>query len=709
MRHCWLHANENCVRKKFTNPMKRFLKQTLMAALLSTSLIAAHAQDMKLLPIPVGPISEMSYAPSATHFSLWAPLASDVVVRLYPQGDGGTAESQHHLKKNADGTWSLTVSGDLVGKFFTFEVTDSKGSSLGETPGIFAKAVGVDGRRAQVLDMASTNPEGWESDQRPLLKDFSEVIIYEMHHRDFSMDTESGIQHRGEFLALTETGTKNAQGQPTGLDHLKQLGINHVHILPSYDYGSVNEAQNLLAQTDTRVPQQYNWGYDPVNYNVPEGSYSTDPYDPSVRIREFKQMVQSLHKAGIRVVLDVVYNHVFDAASSQFDKVCPGYFFRHHADGTLSNGSGCGNETASEMPMMRKYMVESVLYWMREYHIDGFRFDLMGVHDIETMNAIRQAVNQEDPTVFIYGEGWAASAPALPESQLAMKANTAQMLGIAAFGDEMRDGLRGGWDDDKKGAFLIGETGHEESVKFGIVGGISHPEVDMSKVNYSKAAWAAEPTQMISYVSCHDDLCLADRIRLTLMEKGFGNAKGSEKKMKTLRQPSIDERLRLQKLAETAVLTSQGVPFIWCGDEILRDKHGVHNSYNSPDSINTILWKNKTDYRDLFDYMSTLIAIRKAHPAFHIGTAEAVRKHLHFLPYKGSNVIAYQLDGAAVGDEWKSVIVVLNSRTKSVRVAIPQGEYTIIAQDGKIFPKGMGTIKGKTVTVPAQSALIMRQ
>ncbi|MBQ6965614.1 MAG: type I pullulanase [Bacteroidaceae bacterium] len=682
--------------------MKRLLKKTLMAALFGTSVLATHAQDLKSLPIPVGPISEMTYTPAATHFSLWAPLAADVVVNLYSQGDGGAVEARHHLEKHSDGTWALTVREDLLGKFFTFEVFGKgQSASYGETPGLFAKAVGVNGARAQVVDLAATNPDGWECDHRPPLKDFSEVIIYEMHHRDFSMDVESGIKNRGKYLALTEKGTKNAQGLSTGIDHLKELGVNHVHILPSYDYGSVNEAQNLLAQTDERVPQQYNWGYDPVNYNVPEGSYSTNPYDPVVRIREFKQMVQALHQAGIRVVLDVVYNHVFDAASSQFDKVCPGYFFRHKGDGTLSDGSGCGNETASEMPMMRKYMVESVLYWLKEYHIDGFRFDLMGVHDIETMNAIREAVDAVDPTIFIYGEGWAASAPVLPEEQLGMKANMVQMRGIAAFGDEMRDGLRGGWQDDKEGAFLIGEIGHEESIKFGMVGAINHPEVDMSKVNYSHEAWAAEPTQMISYVSCHDDMCLADRVRTTLAEKNKKEGKSA--------LVSIDERLRLQKLAETAVLTSQGVPFIWCGDEILRDKKGVHNSYNSPDSVNTILWENKTEYQDLFDYVRTLVAVRKAHPVFHMGSADAVRKHLHFLPYKGANVIACQLDGAAVGDEWQSVVVIFNGRKKAVRVSVPQGVYTIVAQGGKISLTGLGTIKGKTVTVPAQSALIMHQ
>lgn len=662
--------------------------------MLVTSMHTSSALNLSSLPVPVGPLTEMSYSPSCTHFSLWSPVADQVKVNIYKQGEGGEMESAHSLTHNFDGTWSATIHGNLKGKFFTFQVTVN-GTPLPETPGIFAKAVGVNGNRAQVIDMQSTNPERWENDHRPALASFSDVILYEMHHRDFSIDPESGIKNRGKFLALTETGTKNAQGLPTGIDHLKDLGINHLHILPSFDYGSVNEAESYLADSDSRVPAQYNWGYDPVNYNVPEGSYSTNPYDPAVRIREFKQMVQALHKAGIRVVLDVVYNHVFDAVSSQFDKTVPGYFFRHRPNGTLSNGSGCGNETASDMPMMRKYMVESVLYWIKEYHIDGFRFDLMGVHDIETMNAIRQAVNAIDPTIFIYGEGWAASSPALPECQLAMKANATQMPGIAAFGDEMRDGLRGGCSDDKEGAFLIGNPNHEESVKFGIVGAIEHPQVNMEKVNYSKSPWASQPTQMISYVSCHDDLCIADRLKTTLAHK----AKVSDTDEATL--------IRLQKLAETAVLTSQGVPLIWCGDEILRDKKGVHNSYNSPDSINTIPWANKSKYKGLYDYVRSLIAIRKTHPAFHMGSADAVRANLTFLPYKGANVIAYQLNGAAVGDSWSDIIVILNSRTKVSRVTVPHGNYTVVCQDGKIDASGITTVNGKSINVPAQSAIIM--
>ena len=675
----------------------------LSFALISSLMKAQNPINMQDYPVPVGPITEMSYTSGTTYFSIWSPTAEAVLLTIYPTGEGGTPDECYDMIKSVAGKWTKSISGDLKGKFYTFKVKID-GRWLDETPGIFCKAAGVNGQRAAVIDMSSTNPDGWQDDKRPELKNFSDIVLYEMHHRDFSLDPESGIKNRGKFLALTEEGTKNASGLSTGIDHLKELGITHVHILPSYDFGSIDEKHS---------EHTYNWGYDPVNYNVPEGSYSTNPYDPATRIREFKQMVMALHKAGIRVVLDVVYNHVFDARTSQFDKTVPDYFFRHNADGTLANGSGCGNETASDMPMMRKFMIESVLYWANEYHIDGFRFDLMGIHDIETMNAIREAVNCIDPSIFIYGEGWAASAPILPESHLAMKANTAQMPGIAAFGDEMRDGLRGGWDDDEKGAFLIGEQGHEESIKYGIVGGISHPGVDMSKVNYSKTAWATDPTQMICYVSCHDDLCLADRIKITMEAKykGMTFTKGSKNsKGKGINGRSIVDyplsNIKCQKLAETAILTSQGVPFIWCGDEIMRDKKGVHNSYNSPDSVNTIPWANKTEYKDLFDYVAGLISLRKEHKAFHMGDADLVRKNLTFLP-TAKNVIAYQINGSAVGDTWSTIIVILNGKSTNTKVRVPQGNYTIICRDGKLAPDGLAKTKGRNISVPAQSALIM--
>lgn len=553
----------------------------------------------------------------------------------------------------------------------------------GRYPGIMAKAVGVNGKRAAVIDLRSTDPEGWANDVRPLLKDYADIIVYEMHHRDFSLDSVSGIRNKGKFLALTELGTTTSQGEKTGIDHLKELGVTHVHILPSYDYASVDESKPDKAQ--------YNWGYDPQNYNVPDGSYSTDPYKPDVRIKEFKQMVQALHKAGIRVVLDVVYNHTFNTEESNFERTVPGYFYRQTKDGKPANGSGCGNETASDRAMMRKYMVESVLYWINEYHIDGFRFDLMGIHDIETMNEIRAAVDKIDPSIFIYGEGWAASAPQLDQEELAMKANIYKMPRIAAFSDEMRDGLRGGWDDDRKGAFLIGQPGHEMSIKFGLVGAVKHPQVINDSVNYSKEPWALQPTQMISYVSCHDDMCLADRLKATMPDA------------------TDEERASLHKLAETFVFTSQGVPFIFAGDEMMRDKKGIHNSYNSPDSINTIDWRNKTIHHNVFDYVRELITLRKNHPAFRMGDADKVRQYMEFLPVEGSNLVAFILKDNANGDSWKNIIVAFNSRKEPAKLSIPAGRYTIVCKDGKIKQSGMGQVSGNEIIVPARSAMIIHQ
>lgn len=624
----------------------------------------------------------MEYSPIETKFTLWAPTAEEVRVLLYDSGNEGSAYQTLSLEMGEDGIWNTSIKEDLKGKFYTFNVKVN-GKWLGDTPGIMAKAVGVNGKRAAVIDLRSTDPEGWANDVRPLLKDYADIIVYEMHHRDFSLDSVSGIRNKGKFLALTELGTTTSQGEKTGIDHLKELGVTHVHILPSYDYASVDESKPDKAQ--------YNWGYDPQNYNVPDGSYSTDPYKPDVRIKEFKQMVQALHKAGIRVVLDVVYNHTFNTEESNFERTVPGYFYRQTKDGKPANGSGCGNETASDRAMMRKYMVESVLYWINEYHIDGFRFDLMGIHDIETMNEIRAAVDKIDPSIFIYGEGWAASAPQLDQEELAMKANIYKMPRIAAFSDEMRDGLRGGWDDDRKGAFLIGQPGHEMSIKFGLVGAVKHPQVINDSVNYSKEPWALQPTQMISYVSCHDDMCLADRLKATMPDA------------------TDEERASLHKLAETFVFTSQGVPFIFAGDEMMRDKKGIHNSYNSPDSINTIDWRNKTIHHDVFDYVRELIALRKNHPAFRMGDADKVRQYMEFLPVEGSNLVAFILKDNANGDSWKNIIVAFNSRKEPAKLSIPTGRYTIVCKDGKIKQSGMGQVSGNEIIVPARSAMIIHQ
>ena len=681
---------------------------------------------------------EVTYTPEKTTFKLFAPKDMKyVIVTIYDKDIGpnveinpddgsdrvissGDLEKSYKMKYGKDHVWKVVVKGDLKGKYYTFNVADHKrwgmgcipvplkyGTFYGETPGVFAKAVGVNGKCGVILDLKETNPEGWAQDKRPEVKSPADLVIYEMHHRDFSIDRSSGLKNKGKFLALTE---------PKAISHLKSLGVNAVHILPSYDFGSVDE---MRLQNN-----KYNWGYDPVNYNVPEGSYSTNPYDPTCRIREFKQMVQALHKAGIRVILDVVYNHTYDIVHSNFQRTFPDYYYRkteqgeHPAGsvkkvvmgrkffnedcGTYSNGSGCGNETASERPMMRRFMLESVKYWISEYHIDGFRFDLMGVHDIETMNLIRDEVNKIDPTIFIYGEGWSAGQCAYPQEKLAVKAHVNQLHGIAAFSDEIRDALRGPFSDDTKGAFLAGIPGEEESLKFGIAGAIAHPQVDMKKVNYSKEPWANEPTQMISYVSCHDDMCLVDRLKASvapLRSEGLGEA----------------ELIRLDLLAQTAVFTSQGVPFMLSGEEMLRDKKGVHNSFESPDSVNHLDWQNLQRYPQVFDYYKNLIALRKNHPAFRLGKADLVRKHLEFLsplptgegPGVGLCLVGFCLKDHAGGDAWKDIIVILNANREPQTVTIPEGKYTVVCCDGKIDESGLGEVHGDKVVVDPQSALII--
>lgn len=609
--------------------------------------------------------NEVSYSPKQTTFKLNAPKKP--TLRIYEAGRGGKVEKKIKMKQTSENVWETTISGDLKGKFYTFDI------GRGETPGVFAKAVGINGKRGAIVDMQTTNPSGWNSDHRLTLKSPADLIIYEMHHRDFSIDASSGLVNKGKFLALTEQ---------KAIKHLKELGVNAVHILPSYDFASIDES-------NTTTPQ-YNWGYDPLNYNVPEGSYSFDAEQPTRRILEFKQMVQALHKAGIRVILDVVYNHTFDIEGGNFDRTFPMAYYRYTADGKPSNGSGCGNETASEKPLMRQFMLESMKYWTTEYHIDGFRVDLMGIHDIETMNLIRKELTAIDPNIFIYGEGWTAGTCAYPTEKLALKAHIKQMPGIAAFSDELRDALRGPFSDDKQAAFLGGIAGFEESIKAGIAGMITHPQVDYTKVNYTKEAWANEPTQMISYVSCHDDMCLVDRLKASIPEAAY----------------DMEEVIRLNQLAQTAVFTSQGIPFMLSGEEMLRDKKGVHNSFNSSDEINHLDWNNLKKYPQVFAYYKGLIQMRKAHPAFCLGSAELVRKHLEFLPTQDC-LVAFRLKSHAGGDKWNNIYVVLNGNTNLQSVNIPKGKYTIVANNGVINEAGIGEMEGGEVMIDAQTALIL--
>ena len=625
-----------------------------------------------LVPQLLNARTGVNYSPGASRFTVETnDDAQQVKLRIYKDGLGGKPVKTVNMKRaQAGGTmWDASVKGDLKGMFYTFDVKYG-GKFRGESPGIWATAVGVNGKRGAIVDMEKTDPKGWQYDKRPNIP-AKDLILYEMHHRDFSIDESGGFNNKGKFLALTE---------PRAIAHLKELGVNAVHILPSFDNASVDE---------TRLNEpQYNWGYDPVNYNVPEGGYSTDPYKPEVRINEFKQMVQALHTAGIKVILDVVYNHTWNIDGSNFQLTRPDYFYRKNADGSYSNGSGCGNETASEREAMRQFMIESVKYWVEEYHIDGFRFDLMGVHDIETMNAIRKAVPQD---IFIYGEGWSAGSCAYPGDQLAMKAHIQQMPGIAAFSDEIRDALRGPWDSNSKAAFLGGVKGNEESLKFGIVGGIQHRDVDYSMVNYSKAPYTNEPTQMIAYVSCHDDMCLVDRLKASV--KGI----------------TTDELIRLDLMAQTVVMTSQGVPFMLSGEEMLRDKKGVHNSFESPDSINHLDWDNLERYPQVMEYYKNLIAMRKGHPAFHMGSADMVRRNLDFLPTENC-LVAFHINGKKVpGETWGDIYVAFNAHKRARSIEVPDGTYTVVCRNIKCNPSGLTTItvKNGKVTIPAQSALIL--
>ena len=656
---------------KIGNNYLAILGVTTVTTVMSCSPTKKEYTSFELYPVRTGSLTEMEYTPLATKFFLWSPTAEEVRLMLYDAGEGGHAYETVKMELGENGTWTTSVDKDLLGKYYAFNVKIND-KWQGDTPGINAHAVGVNGKRAAIIDWKTTNPEGWENDRRPSLKSPADMIIYEMHHRDFSVDSTSGIKNKGKYLALTEHGTVNSGNQSTGIDHLVELGVTHVHLLPSSDYASIDE---------TKLDENhYNWGYDPVNYNVPDGSYSTDPYQPTVRVKEFKQMVQALHRAGIRVIMDVVYNHTFNTLESNFERTVPGYFYRQKEDGTLANGSGCGNETASERPMMRKFMIESVLYWIKEYHIDGFRFDLMGVHDIETMNEIRKAVNKVDPTICIYGEGWAAEAPQYPADSLAMKGNISLRQGKLLCGPV--------WEKDK-GAFLAGVPGGEMSVKFGIVGAIKHPQVRCDSVNYSQKPWAEQPTQMVSYVSCHDGLCLVDRLKASMPGA------------------TPEQLVRLDKLAQTVVFTSQGIPFIYAGEEVMRDKQGIDNSYKSPDAVNAIDWRRKTTNGDIFTYYKRLIDLRKSHPAFRMGNAEMVRKHLEFLPVEGQNLIAFRLKERANGDSWEDIIVAFNSRTTPARLEIPVGKYTVVCKDGVIDVRGLGTQTGPEVIVPGQSALIM--
>lgn len=624
-----------------------------------------------------------------TTFRVWAPTASKVILKLYEAGDGDNLIERIGMKLDMKGTWVAEKNGDLNGTYYTYEVTLEGNTEEAVDP--YAKAAGVNGKRGMVIDLNSTNPTGFTEQLKPELRNMTDSILYELHIRDFSADDNSGMINKGKYLAFTEKGTTSSSGVITGMDHLVDLGITHVHLLPSFDYSSVDETQ--LGE------DQFNWGYDPENYNVPEGSYSTDPYHGEVRITEFKQMVQALHKNGIRVVMDVVYNHTAVSADSNFNKIVPGYYYRMMEDGQFCDASGCGNETASERAMVRKFIVDSVVHWAKEYHIDGFRFDLMGIHDIDTMNAIRKALDDVDPSIIMYGEGWTAGESPLPDDKKALKVNVPFLdTRIAAFSDDIRDGIKGSVFDFKEQGFISGIDGMEETIKFGVVASTHHDQIDYSKVNYSDKPWAVEPSQTINYASAHDNLTLWDKLALS-------NPSDSE-----------EDRIKMNLLSAAIVLTSQGIPFFQAGEEFLRskpmDEAGTlfdENSYKSPDSVNSLKWERKKNYLNVYQYYKGLIEFRKAHQALRMAKTEDIRKNITFLDNLDHNVVGYIIDQSQDKESIESICVIFNANRNPKSLTIPTGDWDIYVKDQKAGTEVLGSVSGGLLIVNPISAMVLVQ
>lgn len=632
-----------------------------------------------------------TYTKEKTTFKVWAPLASATKVNLYKEGSGNNLIKTIDMKMGDKGVWSVEESGDLNGTYYTYSITTNGKEQ--EAVDLYARAGGVNGQRGMVIDLASTNPDGWDSDtQVNYGSSITDAVLYEEHVRDFSIDESSGMKNKGKYLAFTETGTKNSNGDPTGVDYLKDLGITHIQLQPSFDYASVDETK-----LDT---PQFNWGYDPENYNFPEGSYSTDPTKGEVRVNEFKQMVKSLHDNNIGVVMDVVYNHTAKTNDSNFNKTFPEYYYRLNEDGSYSNGSGCGNETASERAMVRKYIVDSVVYWATEYHIDGFRFDLMGIHDIETMKAVREALDKVNPNILVYGEGWTGGDIAISKTTTAMKVNISQIKGVAAFSDDIRDGLKGNVFNEKDTGFVSGKAKREETVKSGVVGATAHPQVDYATVASDvHTPWAADPTQTINYVSCHDNNTLWDRF------------------LNSCPDASDDEKIQMTKLTSSVVFTSQGIPFILSGEEILRTKPVPgsktkldNNSYKSPDSTNSIKWDTLSDPKTkaVYEYYKGLIAFRKAHPSLRLATAKEVADSVKFSEGLPENVVAYEVSGKPNGETADSIFVAFNANKDDVEVKLPSsGKWSVCVNGEKAGTDVIETVDGDTVKVAGVSAVVL--
>ncbi|MCI9464790.1 MAG: type I pullulanase [Lachnospiraceae bacterium] len=607
-----------------------------------------------------------------TAFRVWAPTAESVMLNLYESGDASKDDSIERLEMTADvnGTWTVQKDGDIKGVYYTYSVTIDGVEREACDP--YARTTGVNGARAMVIDLDGTDPEGWADDANPHAgKAINDAVIYELHVRDLSAGADSGIENAGKFLGLAETGTTTASGIPTGLDHMKDLGVTHVHLLPIYDFGSVDETG--------ASGSPYNWGYDPVNYNVPEGSYATDPYQGDVRVKELKQAVKGLHDNGISVVMDVVYNHVYSAADFCFNKIVPDYFSRTDKNGAYSNGSGCGNDTASERSMVKKYIVDSVSYWADEYHIDGFRFDLVGLLDTETINAIIEEVHKDHPDVIFYGEGWTMST-ALTKGgyTLATQVNSEQTPEFAYFNDTIRDGLKGSVFDAADLGYASGRTGIENAIMRCFLGADT---------------WCSSPSQTVNYASCHDNLTLFDHLQTS--------------------RPEADEAalIKMNNLAAAVYITAEGVPFMQAGEEMLRTKvkdDGTFdsNSYSSGDLINALKWSDldKEAYAQVYEYYKGLIAFRKAHDVLRLGSAEEVAASVKTVEDLDANVLAFDIRG---GESAEQLFVIFNANETETSVTLPDGTWNVYINAEKAGTEILDTVTGGSLTVEPVSAMIL--
>ena len=585
------------------------------------------------------------YEKEGTLLRVWTPTAKSVEVWIYADDSFKGPSTKIEMVQKPKGIFEAYLPGDQHGTIYVYKILFlNNRESISVDP--YARATTVNGMKSVIADLNRTNPDGW-GERLPAFGLPEEAIIYELHIRDFSISETSGIVNKGKFLGLTEKNTQNASGRKTGLDYLIDLGITHIQILPMFDYATVDEA-NL-------TEPQYNWGYDPLNYNVPEGSYSTDPFDPFNRIFELKQMIRTLHENGLRVIMDVVYNHVYDPKDQALERTVPGYFYRYNADGSLANGTGVGNDTASERHMMRKYIIDSVKYWAKEYHLDGFRFDLMGIHDSVTMNAIREALDKIDPSIIIIGEGWEMSTP-LPEDLKASQRNAQAMPRIAHFNDSIRIAVKGSdFGDEKDRGFISGKNYLEDLLLRNIKGAM----------HLSSHSSYVDPEQVIQYVEAHDNLTLYDKL------------------LRSNPDDSEEVRIKRHTLATSIVLLSQGVPFIHGGQEFLRTKAGVANSYQSPDEINQFEWERVTTYQESVAYVKGLIALRKSEYLFRLHTHEEIDTHFTMLS-ENFNIVAFSLTNSE-----KKYIVIFNGNRSDVIFRIQKGKYAILVEDNQVFLESM--------------------